>query len=145
MWHKPSSMRIQFRLRSSIPLTFYLISTLYTWILDKLYPLNISSKAPVFITGCDTGFGHEAALRFVREGINTFAGCLTEAGEISLKKAAGKSPGKLWTLRLDVTDQSSIDQALDFVKRTVGPGRGRSCDSMKNLVRHAAFQVSGAS
>jgi len=30
----------------------------------------------------------------------------------------------LWTVRLNVTDQSSVDEALEFVKQKLGPGKG---------------------
>ncbi|KIH46717.1 hypothetical protein ANCDUO_23228 [Ancylostoma duodenale] len=38
---------------------------------------DLSSKA-VLITGCDSGFGRELALRCIAKGFTVFAGCLTE-------------------------------------------------------------------
>jgi len=97
---------------------------IYQWLCDTFFTLDMSKKGPVFVTGCDTGFGSLLVHKLIKNGINTFAGCYTEQGEIELRKASGKGPGKLWTVRLDVTDQSSVDNALDFVKQELGPGKG---------------------
>ena len=40
---------------------------------------------PVLITGCDSGFGHELALLLSSQGWKVYAGCLTQAGQDSLK------------------------------------------------------------
>ena len=42
---------------------------------------------PVFITGCDTGFGRMAAHRLSECGFAVFAGCLTPAGADALANA----------------------------------------------------------
>jgi len=99
----------------------------------------MSKKAPVFVTGCDTGFGPLLVLKLIQNGINTFAGCFTEQGEIDLRRATVKGPGKLWTVRLDVTDQSSVDKALEFVKEELGPGKG-----LWALVNNAGVPGAGA-
>lgn len=54
----------------------FILSGLY--IAQKLIPrgrLNPEGKA-VFITGCDTGLGHQLALRCDQIGLRVFAGCL---------------------------------------------------------------------
>lgn len=107
---------------------------IYEWIRENFLTLDMSNKAPVFVTGCDSGFGHWLVLKLIQNGINTFAGCLTEAGETELRKVAGRGPGKLWTVRLDVTDQTSTDKALEFVKQTLGPGKGKCF--LRNLLLH---------
>ena len=38
------------------------------------------SSGHIMITGCDTGFGYEAALKFSQRGLYVFAGCLTQEG-----------------------------------------------------------------
>lgn len=45
----------------------------------------------VMITGCDSGFGHEAAIRLDRLGLTVYAGCLTDEGAQALStKCSGK-------------------------------------------------------
>lgn len=95
-------------------------------ILSHIWKVSDLPNRPVFITGCDTGFGHMLAIRLVQKGIPTFAGCLTEKGETDLRKATAGAPGKLWTLRLDVTRQESVDAAHAFVKAQLGPNKGKT-------------------
>lgn len=73
---------------------------------------DLSSKA-VLITGCDSGFGRELALRCISEGFTVFAGCLTEKGKISLKDEC--SSPKLHTISLDVTCDKSVWKAKEYV------------------------------
>ena len=58
-------------------------------ILDYLYrkPMvgSLGDKY-IFITGCDTGFGYEAAKRLDKMGCNVIAGCFSESGEDNLRK-----------------------------------------------------------
>ncbi|VDO63153.1 unnamed protein product, partial [Heligmosomoides polygyrus] len=70
-----------------------------------------SSKA-VLITGCDSGFGRELALRCISEGFTVFAGCLTEKC---------LSP-KLHTVSLDVTSDESVQKAELYVKKNLTDG-----------------------
>lgn len=85
-----------------------------TYYLEKFEIENIHQKS-VFITGCDSGFGHLLALKLIENGATVFAGCLTEAGEIELKKKSAIFPGSLMTLRLDVTKAESVQKALEIV------------------------------
>ncbi|VDM77863.1 unnamed protein product [Strongylus vulgaris] len=87
----------------------------YIW--ELLRVGDLSSKA-VVITGCDTGFGRELAKRCIAKGFTVFAGCLTEQGQISLKKEC-PSP-KLHTITLDVASDESVSQAKDYVERNLG-------------------------
>ena len=77
----------------------------------------------VLITGCDTGFGNEAAKRFDRMGCHVFAGCFTEKGKESLKHDCSD---RLHAISLDVTKIESIRQAYDYVKDNLPNGRGSS-------------------
>jgi NAD(P)-dependent dehydrogenase (short-subunit alcohol dehydrogenase family) len=83
---------------------------------------NLSSKA-VFITGCDTGFGHQLALKCARKGLTVFAGCLTEKGGDELKKSSVGSPGRVEVVSLNVTSQHSVDKAVATVKEKLN-GKG---------------------
>jgi len=64
----------------------------------------------VLITGCDTGFGHETALRLASAGWTVYAGCLTEAGMAAL---AAKGPGsKLVPVKMDVTKAEDVARVV---------------------------------
>ena len=75
----------------------------------------------VFITGCDTGFGHEAAKKFDELGCHVIAGCLTEAGESELRKKCSK---RLTTVPLDVSKHDSVVKAYDTVTSLLPNGKG---------------------
>uniref|UniRef100_A0A8C3AXE7 Retinol dehydrogenase 1 n=1 Tax=Cyclopterus lumpus TaxID=8103 RepID=A0A8C3AXE7_CYCLU len=55
----------------------------------------------VFITGCDSGFGHLLARQLDGKGLHVVAACLTEKGAADLTAAASS---RLKTLLLNVTD-----------------------------------------
>ena len=84
-------------------------------LLDKL------SNRYVFITGCDTGFGNELARLLDRQGVPVIAGCLTEKGSANLKKQASS---RLHVVPLDVTDQTSIRNAVEYVKQILPKSAG---------------------
>lgn len=69
----------------------------------------------VLITGCDTGFGNKLACKLVDYGFTVFAACLNEhcPGAKQLKNY-GKS-NKVFIVKLDVTKQDEVDQAVEFV------------------------------
>ena len=68
----------------------------------------------VFITGCDSGFGHALALSLDRQGVPVWAGCLTREGAEGLQ---GEASSRLRTVLLDVTKSESIAQAVKEVKK----------------------------
>ena len=75
----------------------------------------------IFITGCDTGFGHLAAKRFDKLGCHVIAGCLTERGEDELTKACSS---RLKTVHLDVANHDSVVKAADVVKSLLPANTG---------------------
>jgi len=70
------------------------------------------SNRYIFITGCDSGFGHALAKRLDSLGCNVFAGCFTEKGETELKKICSE---RLQPVPLDVTDHDSIRRAFEVI------------------------------
>ena len=77
----------------------------------------------IFITGCDTGFGHELAKRLDLLGCHVFAGCLTEKGETELKKVCSE---RLHTVPLDVTNHDSITRAFELISNKLhSAGKGK--------------------
>ncbi|XP_007888071.1 dehydrogenase/reductase SDR family member 9 [Callorhinchus milii] len=93
-----------------------LIWYLCWWMRDKLMIERVSDKY-VFITGCDTGFGYLAAKTLDRHGFRVFAGCLTESGSQELKKETSE---RLKTVKLDVTNSNSIENATEQIRSAVG-------------------------
>ncbi len=75
----------------------------------------------IFITGCDTGFGHLAAKHFDALGCHVIAGCLTERGEEELKKTCSS---RLTTVHLDVASHDSVTKAADVVRQRLPPNTG---------------------
>ena len=57
---------------ASVPIYYFLR---YLW---ELIPIRGLKSKAVFVTGCDTGFGRDLALKLARNGQPVFAGCLTE-------------------------------------------------------------------
>lgn len=90
----------------------------------------------ILITGCDSGFGYEAALRFAKAGWIVYAGCLSDAGMAALTAAAAAGPGKLVALRMDVTKSADVEAV---VKRMVDDGV-----SLYALINNAVRVVGGS-
>ena len=76
----------------------------------------------IFVTGCDTGFGHELVKRLDRLGCHVFAGCLTEKGETELNKICSD---RLHTIPLDVSKHESVLKAYELVKSKLPEGKGK--------------------
>jgi len=91
-----------------------LVLLLLRYLVEKIELPDLAGK-PVLITGCDTGFGHDLALKCLANGMPVFAGCLTEQGANDLKVASRWLPGPLVTIVLDVTSQESVDNAKKIV------------------------------
>ncbi|XP_054827254.1 dehydrogenase/reductase SDR family member 9 isoform X1 [Eublepharis macularius] len=83
---------------------------------DNLSTADLAGKY-VFITGCDSGFGHLAARTFDKKGFRVIAACLTENGAADLKTAASK---RLQTVLLNVTDVNNVRLVAETVKQEVG-------------------------
>ncbi|GFS01560.1 retinol dehydrogenase 7 [Elysia marginata] len=75
----------------------------------------------VLITGCDSGFGRMAAVRFDKLGFNVFAACYSRKPmmELSCECSTRLSP-----LLLDVTNEESVEAALASVKKRLPPNKG---------------------
>lgn len=89
----------------------------WRWIAkDNLKESDLAGKY-VFVTGCDSGFGKEAALTFDKKGFRVIAGCLTEKGRAELQAAASN---QLQTVLLNVTDKDNVKSVAESIKRKVG-------------------------
>ncbi|XP_057708500.1 retinol dehydrogenase 7-like [Corythoichthys intestinalis] len=99
----------------------YILVVLAVWLVYRWFQeskrVGHNGDKFVYITGCDTGFGHLLAKHLDKLGFHVIAGCYTEKGEDELKKS---SSCKLTTLRLDVSDSASVRQATVQIDALVG-------------------------
>ncbi|CAB3408573.1 unnamed protein product [Caenorhabditis bovis] len=86
--------------------------------LDSFVIDNLSRR-PVFITGCDTGFGRALALKCLENGMPVFAGCLTEQGIKSLRAEARNLKGTLDALQVNVGNEESVARAGKYLEEKV--------------------------
>ncbi|KYO25704.1 17-beta-hydroxysteroid dehydrogenase type 6 precursor [Alligator mississippiensis] len=86
------------------------------WHRERQMVGNLPDKH-VFITGCDSGFGHLLAKQLDGRGLRVLAACLTEQGAERLQQTTS---GRLQTVILDVTCSDSIAAATAWVKEQVG-------------------------
>ena len=83
--------------------------------------VNIREKF-VLITGCDSGFGRETAIRLDEMGACVFATCLTKEGEQSLKSVTSD---KLKIFQMDVTNSQQIKELYGEVKQQIPRDTGK--------------------
>ncbi len=93
----------------------------------------------ILITGCDSGFGHEAAKRLDAMGCQVIAGCLTEKGETILRKECSD---RLRTIYLDVSKRESVQQAFDLVSAMLPRDSGIHVFSIRRPWREYILSVS---
>uniref|UniRef100_A0A673H6T9 Estradiol 17-beta-dehydrogenase 2-like n=1 Tax=Sinocyclocheilus rhinocerous TaxID=307959 RepID=A0A673H6T9_9TELE len=86
---------------------------------EKTKYINVIRTELVFVSGCDSGFGHDLAKFLDSAGMRVFAGVLDELhpGALKLKKDA--SPN-LTVLQLDITNSSQITQAHQYIQSQTG-------------------------
>ena len=96
----------------SVTVLILSLIVLYKSLMALLGRRRISSidSRYVFITGCDTGFGHLAAKRLDALGCHVIAGCLTERGEEELRKTCSS---RLATVHLDVSNHECRQGSRD--------------------------------
>lgn len=103
-----------------ILLVLFFIYIITVWALRKLR-ISIYGNHHVFITGCDTGFGHLLALQLDGLGLHVYAGCFTEEGA---RKLSNKSSDKLKTIIIDITNEDDIRNAVLFVEKNLPERKG---------------------
>ena len=102
------------------------VLSLCLWALSKLLPrgkVGSFDERFVLITGCDSGFGKETAIRLDEMGFRVFATCLMEKGAKSLKSSCSQ---RLVAFQMDVTKSSDIKHAYATVESHLPHGRGKS-------------------
>uniref|UniRef100_A0A915DW33 Uncharacterized protein n=1 Tax=Ditylenchus dipsaci TaxID=166011 RepID=A0A915DW33_9BILA len=89
--------------------------------------VGLIKEKPVLITGCDSGFGFDLALKCLFNGIPVFAAFLMEEGRDHFVRKAEKLFGHktfLKTFILDVRHKDSVEQAKKFVEDNLGDYKG---------------------
>ena len=94
--------------------------------------VNVKEKF-VLITGCDSGFGRETAIRLDEMGVRVLATCLTKEGEQSLRSVASD---KLKTFQMDVTNSQQIKDVYEEVKRQIPCDTGKLKQTLSYLHNH---------
>ena len=74
------------------------------------------NKKYVLITGCDSGFGKNNAIRLDELGFRVIAGCLTNEGKENLQ---GVCSDRLVSVLMDVTNSKQIQEVFTIVKSMV--------------------------
>lgn len=100
----------------------YIYLARFTFEITKKWHLNErvqTENRAVFVTGCDSGFGHLLAKRLDFLGYPVFAGCLDDnsSGAKGLKRI---SSDRLQVVKIDVTSDSSVNDAVSFVEENLG-------------------------
>lgn len=93
----------------------------------------MSGGKVVVVTGCDSGFGKEAALRLSQDGWDVVAGCFSKEGCEALKTAS-KS---INAVQVDVTDDKSVT--------TFGEAISKACNGkgLNGLINNAGLAPTG--
>ena len=79
----------------------------------KWQPQDYEDKS-VLITGCDTGFGYNAAIQLDKLKVKVFAACFTTAG---VKRLNDDKNFQGVAFLLDVTSQKDIDGAFQLIQK----------------------------
>ena len=112
---------------------FFLMFILLFFVLGKLSrketPRDVIAGKYVMITGCDTGFGREIAVRLDLLGARVIATCLTSEGRAGLRRVCSS---RLMTVLLDITQSSQIQRVYEEVKRVIPRDEGMSLSENKS-------------
>ena len=92
----------------------------------------------ILITGCDSGFGRETAIRLDEMGVCVLATCLTKEGEQSLKSVASE---RLTTFQMDVTNSQQIQDVFKKVKELVGANKGKVWAKLVKSTQYLSFKL----
>ncbi|XP_014781652.1 short-chain dehydrogenase/reductase family 9C member 7 [Octopus bimaculoides] len=77
-------------------------------------------RKAVLITGCDTGFGHELAVKLDLKGFSVYACCLFANGT-GANMLREKMSSKSKVIQLDVVSDEQLQKAVKDVKSDLGP------------------------
>ena len=95
------------------------------------------NQRTVLITGCSSGIGFLTALQFARNGYHVFATMrdIQSVGAKALLAAKEKEDLSLELIKMDITDENSVDTALEII--------GKSFSHVDILINNAGFGYVG--
>ncbi|XP_073239410.1 retinol dehydrogenase 7-like [Porites lutea] len=117
---EPFLTSFSFRIAGVVTFAAVILTVIIFRLFSKRQVSDLGNKY-VFITGCDTGFGHETAIRLDKMGVHVLATCLTKEGEQSLKSVTSD---RLKTFQMDVTNSQQIKDVYEKVKEILPSGQG---------------------
>ena len=131
-------------------LSLGLVVTFVSWqltlmIKSRVLPFVTTNKKAVIITGCDTGFGNSIAKELFLEGFSVYACCLDPESDSSQslarisKNLSGNSSGKIILLKVDVTNQDQVNQAVQLIDESTT----RHCEQVYCLINNAGMILGG--
>lgn len=99
--------------------------TVYFFIVRSLERISVSNlhEKAVIISGCDSGFGFELALRCIQNRMPVFAACLTESGITAINEAAktiSNGENLLHPFQCNIRDPESVKRGRQFVDEHIG-------------------------
>ena len=109
-----------------IPVVIGLLAIYFVRRLIPRAKVDVKGKY-VLITGCDSGFGRETAIKLDEMGVCVIATCLTKEGEQSLKSVTSD---KLKTFQMDVTNSQQINDVYQEVKKSIPCDQGKSIEAL---------------
>lgn len=98
--------------------------TNWTWFLSRSSPA-LKPGSYVLITGCDSGFGRQTAIRLASQGFLVLAGCLQEENARSLATVSSNIDAFV----CDVTIEKDREACMARVERL---GKGKLCAVVNN-------------
>ena len=117
-----------------------LIGLLAIYLVRRLIPrakVDVKDKY-VLITGCDSGFGRETAIKLDEMGVCVIATCLTKEGEQSLKSVTSD---KLKTFQMDVTNSQQINNVYREVKEQIASDAGKHFQNIRYFCSLYKFRL----
>ncbi|KAK3551670.1 hypothetical protein QTP70_021313 [Hemibagrus guttatus] len=87
--------------------------------------VSVDGKA-VFVTGCDSGFGHALAKHLHKLGFTVFAGCfLKDQDGEGVMELENMHSDRLKVVQLDVCSDEQVSKAVDFIRANLeNPEKG---------------------
>jgi hypothetical protein len=105
----------------------------------RIEPNNKQHELAVVITGCDSGFGQELAIRLSQKGFVVFAGCLKSE---SIKQYEFE-PTKIIPLIVDVTKDAQVQSVHPAVQTWLDDPKATKKRFLHALVNNAGVLISG--
>lgn len=96
--------------------SYHVFKTIHNYFGSK--PIKNLNEKYIFITGCDSGFGKESALKLHSMKMNVIAGCLTEEGKRFMIENG------ICSIIIDVRNESCIRNAVKYVENILPEDKG---------------------